>query len=161
MKLVDEKKALSEISSLRKSRKTVEGFSTLQTSIDNDKKKIDEVRALLDDPEQKKLDEQFKSVKKELDEVNKKMDEQSKGRDSLFEERNASQSNSSLHLSSSSIADRESCLTVSAQLDELFTKKKASANAFREANNKFCTLCFFFRLSKPRTERYLRAQTTN
>ncbi|GAA5839202.1 hypothetical protein JCM5353_007221 [Sporobolomyces roseus] len=115
MKLVDEKKALSEISSLRKSRKTVEGFSTLQTSIDNDKKKIDEVRALLDDPEQKKLDEQFKGLKKELDEVNKKMDEQSKGRDALFEERNA----------------------ISAQLDELFTKKKASANAFREANNKF------------------------
>lgn len=96
MKLVDEKKALSEISSLRKSRKMVEGFSTLQTSIDNDKKKIDEVRALLDDPEQKKLDEQFKGLKKELDEVNKKMDEQSKGRDALFEERNASQSNFSV-----------------------------------------------------------------
>ncbi|GAA6062547.1 hypothetical protein JCM10212_004108 [Sporobolomyces blumeae] len=115
MKLVDEKKALSEISSLRKSRKTVEGFATQQNSIDADKKKIDEVRQLLDDPEQKKLDERFKSIRKELDEVNKKMDEQSKARDALFEERNA----------------------ISAQLDELFTKKKASAQAFRESNNKY------------------------
>ncbi|GAA5968039.1 hypothetical protein JCM3765_003563 [Sporobolomyces pararoseus] len=115
MKLVEEKKALSEISSLRKSRKTVESFSTLQASIDNDKKKIDEVRALLDDPEQKKLDEKFKSIKKELDEVNKKMDEQSKSRDALFDERN----------------------TLSQQLDELFTKKKASAQNFRESNNKY------------------------
>ncbi|GAA5879180.1 hypothetical protein JCM16303_001329 [Sporobolomyces ruberrimus] len=115
MKLVAEKKALSEISSLRKSRKTVESFSTLQAAIDSDKKKIDEVRAQLDDPEQKKMDEQFKSIKKELDEVNKKMDEQSKVRDALFDERN----------------------TLSQQLDELFTKKKASAQAFREGNNKY------------------------
>ncbi|GAA5906480.1 Bfr1p [Sporobolomyces salmoneus] len=115
MKLVDEKKALSEISSLRKSRKTVEGFSTLQASIDQEKKKIDEVRALLDDPEQKRLDERFKETKKELDEVNKRMDEQSKARDGLFEERNE----------------------ISKELDELFTKKKASAQAFREANNKY------------------------
>ncbi|GAA6015531.1 hypothetical protein JCM11491_004384 [Sporobolomyces phaffii] len=115
MKLVEEKKALSEISSLRKSRKTVESFGTLQSAIDSDKKKIDEVRALLDDPEQKKLDEQFKSIKRELDEVNKKMEEQSKGRDALFDERN----------------------TLSQQLDELFTKKKASAQNFREANNKY------------------------
>jgi len=104
MKLVDEKKALSEISSLRKSRKTVEGFSTLQASIDNDKKKIDEVRALLDDPEQKKLDEKFKSIKKELDEVNKKMDEQSKGRDALFEERNTRESSISISLLSELIS---------------------------------------------------------
>lgn len=92
MKLVAEKKALSEISSLRKSRKTVESFSTLQAAIDSDKKKIDEVRAQLDDPEQKKMDEQFKSIKKELDEVNKKMDEQSKVRDALFDERNTRES---------------------------------------------------------------------
>lgn len=92
MTLVAEKKALAEITQLRKSRKTVESFSTMQAAIDNDKAKIDEVRALLDDPEQKKLDEKFKSLKKELDEVNKKMDEQSKGRDALFDERNSSAS---------------------------------------------------------------------
>ncbi|GAA5934527.1 uncharacterized protein JCM15063_004603 [Sporobolomyces koalae] len=115
MKLVDEKKALNEISQLRKSRKTVESFSTLQASIDNDKSKIDQVRAQLDDPEQKRIDEQFKALKLDLDEVNKKMDEQSKTRDSLFDERNE----------------------LSQQLDQLLGKKKASAQAFREANNKY------------------------
>ncbi|GJN92764.1 hypothetical protein Rhopal_005802-T1 [Rhodotorula paludigena] len=114
MKLVDEKKALAEVSNLRKSRKTVESFATQQAAIDADKAKVDEVRAELDDPEQKAASRKFDELRKELDEINKRMDEVSKSRDGLFEERNA----------------------ISKQLDELFGKKKASAAAFREANNK-------------------------
>ncbi|BGP41768.1 multicopy suppressor of BFA (Brefeldin A) [Rhodotorula kratochvilovae] len=115
MKLVDEKKALNEISALRKSRKLVESFATQQSAIDADKAKIDEVRKELDDPEQKAANVKFDGLRKELDEINKRMDEVSKGRDGLFEERNA----------------------ISKQLDELFSRKKASATAFREANNKY------------------------
>ncbi|GAA5912237.1 hypothetical protein JCM6882_005204 [Rhodosporidiobolus microsporus] len=115
MKLVEEKKALAEISSLRKSRKLVESFAAQQDAIDADKAKVDEVRKELDDPEHKALNDKFDALRKELDEINKKMDETSKVRDGLFEERNA----------------------VSKQLDDLFTQKKASAAAFREANNKY------------------------
>ncbi|GAA6030419.1 hypothetical protein JCM8097_009099 [Rhodosporidiobolus ruineniae] len=115
MKLVDEKKALAEISFLRKQRKVVESFSAQQDAIDADKAKVDEVRKELDDPEHKALNAKFDALRKELDEINKKMDETSKVRDGLFEERNA----------------------VSKQLDDLFTQKKASAAAFRDANNKY------------------------
>ncbi|GAA5838678.1 hypothetical protein JCM9279_003825 [Rhodotorula babjevae] len=115
MKLVDEKKALNEISALRKSRKLVESFATQQQAIDADKAKVDEVRKELDDPEQKAASSKFDELRKELDEINRRMDEVSKGRDGLFEERNA----------------------VSKQLDDLFGRKKASAAAFREANNKY------------------------
>lgn len=90
MKLVDEKKALSEISSLRKSRKVVESFAAQQAAIDADKAKIDEVRKELDDPEQKAVSKKMGELRKELDEINKKFDEVSKNRDGLFEERNAS-----------------------------------------------------------------------
>ncbi|GAA5873765.1 hypothetical protein JCM3774_000164 [Rhodotorula dairenensis] len=115
MKLVDEKKALAEISTLRKHRKTVESFSTQQAAIDADKAKIDQVRKELDDPEQKAASKKFDELRKELDEVNKRMEEVSKSRDSLYDERNA----------------------LSKQLDELWQKKKASATAFREANNAY------------------------
>ncbi|KPV72426.1 uncharacterized protein RHOBADRAFT_18227, partial [Rhodotorula graminis WP1] len=115
MKLVDEKKALNEISALRKSRKLVESFATQQQAIDADKAKVDEVRKELDDPEQKAASSKFDELRKELDEINRRMDEVSKGRDGLFEERNA----------------------VSKQLDDLFGRKKASVAAFREANNKY------------------------
>ncbi|GAA5968357.1 hypothetical protein JCM8115_006528 [Rhodotorula mucilaginosa] len=115
MKLVDEKKALAEISTLRKHRKTVESFSSQQAAIDADKAKIDQVRKELDDPEQKAASKKFDELRKELDEVNKRMEEVSKSRDGLYDERNA----------------------LSKQLDELWQKKKASATAFREANNAY------------------------
>jgi uncharacterized coiled-coil DUF342 family protein len=92
MKLVDEKKALAEISTLRKHRKTVESFSSQQAAIDADKAKIDQVRKELDDPEQKAASKKFDELRKELDEVNKRMEEVSKSRDGLYDERNARES---------------------------------------------------------------------
>ncbi|KAI5475599.1 nuclear segregation protein Bfr1 [Pseudohyphozyma bogoriensis] len=115
MKLVDEKKALMEISSLKKTRKTVESFSSQQAAIDADKAKIDTIRASLDDPEAKAISDKFTAVKAELDKINKEQEELSKSRDSLYEERNAA----------------------SKELDAVYTKKKESAAVFREANNKF------------------------
>ncbi|SCV73606.1 BQ2448_6036 [Microbotryum intermedium] len=115
MKLVDEKKALQEISNLKKARKNVESFASQQSSIDDEKKKIDEIRATMDSPENKANQDKFDKVRAELDEINKKHDEASKGRDALFEERNA----------------------ISKQLDEVYGKKKASAIAYKEANDKY------------------------
>ncbi|POY76529.1 hypothetical protein BMF94_0370 [Rhodotorula taiwanensis] len=116
MKLVDEKKALAEISTLRKHRKTVDSFASQQAAIDADKQKIDEVRKELDDPEQKAASQKFDELRKELDQVNKRMEDVSKSRDALFDERNA----------------------LSKQLDELWQQKKASSSAFRDANNAYC-----------------------
>lgn len=116
MKLVDEKKALAEISSLKKTRKTVESFNDQQAEIDAEKKKIDDIRAELDNPEAKAISAKFDAARSELDQINKQHDEASKGRDALFDERNA----------------------VSKELDALFTKKKESVAAFRAANDKYC-----------------------
>lgn len=136
MKLVDEKKALVEISSLRKHRKTVESFSSQQAAIDADKAKIDQVRKELDDPEQKAASKKFDELRKELDEVNKRMEEVSKSRDGLYDERNARES--SFSPQQLYVLTRSVRRSVSKQLDELWQKKKASATAFREANNAYC-----------------------
>lgn len=116
MKLVDEKKALAEISNLKKTRKTVESFSDQQAEIDAEKAKIDAIRAELDNPEAKAVSDKFNAARAELDKINKQHDEASKGRDALFDERNA----------------------VSKELDALFAKKKESVAAFRAANDKYC-----------------------
>ncbi|KAK4050344.1 multicopy suppressor of BFA (Brefeldin A) [Microbotryomycetes sp. JL221] len=115
MKLVDEKKALAEISNLKKQRKTVESFGEQQATIDAEKKQIDEIRASLDDPEAKAISDKFNATRAELDKINKAQDEASKGRDALFDERNA----------------------ISKELDGLFAKKKESVAAFRAANDKY------------------------
>ncbi|KAM0751038.1 hypothetical protein T439DRAFT_342782 [Meredithblackwellia eburnea MCA 4105] len=115
MKLVDEKKALMEISSLKKTKKNIESFSGAQAAIDEDKAKVDKIRAELDDPEAKAINDKITAIRSELDAINKQHDEASKGRDVLFEERNA----------------------ISKELDAVYAKKKESAAAWKEANNKF------------------------
>ena len=75
MKLVDEKKALSEISSLHKQRKNFSSFEAQQKAIDEVKAQIAEQKKLLDDPEQKALSEKYTVLQKELDELKAEQDE--------------------------------------------------------------------------------------
>ena len=116
MKLVDEKKALNEISNLKKTRKTVESFAAQQEIIDVEKAKIDEIRTGLDSPEAKAINDKFNAVKAELDIINAAHDESSKDRDGLYAERN----------------------NISAEIDAVYTKKKEAMSTYREANNKWC-----------------------
>ncbi|KAK0671130.1 hypothetical protein QBC41DRAFT_62406 [Cercophora samala] len=67
MKLVDEKKALNEISNLRKQKKLFGGFEQQQKLIDENKAKIKEIKDSLDTPEAKKLSEEYNTLQAELD----------------------------------------------------------------------------------------------
>lgn len=66
MKLVDEKKALGEISSLRKQRKGFAGFDEAQKGIDGVKSQIAELRKTLDNPEAKALSQKYDETNQEL-----------------------------------------------------------------------------------------------
>jgi chromosome segregation ATPase len=83
MKLVDEKKALSEISSLHKLRKNFSGFDTQQKGIDEVKAKIAEQKKLLDDPEQKALSDKYTVLQTELDGLKGEQDNAFKNLNSL------------------------------------------------------------------------------
>ncbi|KAH7115158.1 hypothetical protein B0J11DRAFT_553438 [Dendryphion nanum] len=75
MKLVDEKKALTEISSLKKLRKNFSQFDAQQKGIDDLKTQIAEQKKLLDDPEQKALSEKYTALQTELDALKAEQDE--------------------------------------------------------------------------------------
>ncbi|CAO2654409.1 Nn.00g111420.m01.CDS01 [Neocucurbitaria sp. VM-36] len=75
MKLVDEKKALSEITNLNKARKAFSGFDSQQKGIDDIKAQIAEQKKLLDDPEQKALSEKYTKLQTELDGLKAEQDE--------------------------------------------------------------------------------------
>ncbi|KIJ70555.1 hypothetical protein HYDPIDRAFT_23652 [Hydnomerulius pinastri MD-312] len=115
MKLADEKRALQEISTAKRTRKVVEGFQAVQDSIEADRAAADELRKQLDDPEFKATSDRYDAIKTELDELKKEADEMYAGRNKLFEERDGLQ----------------------AQLNTLFTEKRASAQQFREANDRY------------------------
>ena len=80
LSLFDEKKVVSEISNLRKAKKSLESLSSEQTSIETDRARMDEYKTELDalEPKRKEIKEQIDAVKAELDavkaELNKSMD---------------------------------------------------------------------------------------
>ncbi|KAI1323063.1 hypothetical protein F5Y16DRAFT_20388 [Xylariaceae sp. FL0255] len=87
MKLVDEKKALTEISNLRKQRKNFAQFDSSQKGIDDLKAKIKEIKDSMDEPEAKALSEQYNKIQAELDTIKAEQDEAFKNLNSLRDER--------------------------------------------------------------------------
>lgn len=117
LKLVDEKKSLTEISQLKKSRKTVESHSKLQASIDDDKIKIDAIRATLDHGESKVASEKYLALREKLDVINKGRDAINQDREQLFTQRNE----------------------YSKQIDELRAQKNESWAEWKHLNERFRT----------------------
>lgn len=132
MKLAEEKRALQEISKARGSRRTVESFQKEQDAIDADRAAADDIKKQLDDPEAKAVDDRFKAIKAELDAIKKEGDEAYANRNKLFDERNA----------------------IQAELDSLFGQKRAGAQAYREANDRY-----WAKVNEDRARRAERART--
>lgn len=86
MKLVDEKKALAEISSLNKAKKNFSGFEAQQKKIDDIKAQIAEQKKLLDDPENKALSDKYTTFQTELDALKAEQDEAFKNLRTLREQ---------------------------------------------------------------------------
>jgi uncharacterized protein (DUF3084 family) len=91
LKLIDEKKALAEISSLRRSRKQVETGASVDESIAADRAKIEELRKVLDDPENKKVQARWEELKAEMDKLRAEGNKAYEERSGLFDQRNALQ----------------------------------------------------------------------
>lgn len=117
MKLADEKRALQEINTVKRSRRIVESFQADQESIEADRRTVDELKKQLDDPESKAISERYDAIKAELDELNKEGDEAYAGRMKLFEERDSFQT----------------------QLNILFNQKRESSQQFRDLNDRYWT----------------------
>ncbi|CAE6530877.1 unnamed protein product [Rhizoctonia solani] len=115
MKIADEKRALAEISQLKRSRKIVEAFQGDEEAIQANKARIEELKKELDDPEAKAASDRFDAIKAELEEIKKEQDDAYASRNKIYDERSA----------------------ISATLDELYQKKRDSNAAWREANDKY------------------------
>ncbi|KAJ3857418.1 hypothetical protein EV368DRAFT_30302 [Lentinula lateritia] len=133
LKLADEKRALAEISSCKRSRRTLDAFQSDQESIDADRAAVAELRKQLDDPDFKAVSERYDKAKQELDELKKEEDVLYANRSKLFEERDS----------------------IQAQLNTLYNEKRESLQNFREANDRY-----YSKLNEDRARRAerLRAQ---
>lgn len=88
MKLVDEKKALAEISSMRKQRKGFAGFDEAEKGIADVKAQISELRKGLDNPEATALSQKYEKINQELTSTKSDQDQAYKSLNSLRDERN-------------------------------------------------------------------------
>ncbi|KAL9007463.1 MAG: hypothetical protein Q9173_007276 [Seirophora scorigena] len=88
MKLVDEKKALAEISSMRKQRKGFAGFDEAEKGIADVKAQISELRKGLDNPEATVLSHKYDKINQELASIKSDQDQAYKSLNSLRDERN-------------------------------------------------------------------------
>ncbi|KAI1095920.1 hypothetical protein F5B19DRAFT_439576 [Rostrohypoxylon terebratum] len=125
MKLVDEKKALTEISNLRKQRKNFAQFDTSQKGIDELKAKIKEIKDSMDDPEARALSEQYSKIQAELDAIKAEQDKVFKNLNSLRDERSKLQAE-----------QQEKFQAVRKIKDEFYSAKKAFAEYEREARQR-------------------------
>ncbi|KAF2670990.1 hypothetical protein BT63DRAFT_205581 [Microthyrium microscopicum] len=91
MRLVDEKKALEQISSMQRLKKSFDGFSQQQKQIDDIKAQISELKKGGDTPEAKALNERYDKIKAELDEDKKKSDHAYKNFSTLRDEKQKAQ----------------------------------------------------------------------
>lgn len=115
MKLADEKRALAEISSSKRSRRAVEGFQADQDAIEADRAEIEELKKQLDDPEAKAIAEKYETIKAELDSLRLEGDKAAAERNQLFAERDSLQ----------------------AQIKEWSAKKHESYQRFKEHNDRY------------------------
>lgn len=87
LRLVDERKALSDISQLRKQRKGFAGLDEAQKGINELKAQIAELRKTLDNPEAKALSDKYTEIQKQLDAIKAEQDGVFKNLNSLRDER--------------------------------------------------------------------------
>ena len=87
MKIVDEKKALADISQLNRQKKGFAGFEEAQKGIDDVKSQIAELKKSMDDPESKALSDRYTQITTELDSIKAEQEDAYKNLNALRDER--------------------------------------------------------------------------
>ncbi|KAJ5901803.1 hypothetical protein N7495_002331 [Penicillium taxi] len=87
LRLVDERKALSDVSNMRKQRKGFAGLEESQKTIDDLKAQISELRKTLDNAEAKALSDKYTAIQTELDAIKAEQNNVYKNLNALRDER--------------------------------------------------------------------------
>ncbi|TKA74086.1 hypothetical protein B0A55_05227 [Friedmanniomyces simplex] len=87
MKIVDEKKALAEVSQLNRQKKAFGGFEEAEKGISDVKAQIAELRKTLDDPESRAMSDRYTAITTELDSIKAEQDDAFKNLNALRDER--------------------------------------------------------------------------
>ncbi|KAK9456285.1 hypothetical protein V1511DRAFT_521085 [Dipodascopsis uninucleata] len=88
LKLVEEKRILQDITSLKKARKSFGSIREIESSIAESREKVAALRAKTEDKEFKELSAKYQKIQGELDSIRGELEKIQKNRSGLFEQRN-------------------------------------------------------------------------
>lgn len=91
LRLVDEKRYLTDISNLKRSRKALAGQDSAQAAIDGDREKLKDLKSTLDDSEAKAIQAEYTAITQKLDALREAQQKAMKSKNSLFDKRKAAQ----------------------------------------------------------------------
>jgi uncharacterized coiled-coil DUF342 family protein len=122
MKIVDEKKALADISQLNRQKKGFAVFDQAQKGIDEVKAQIAELKKTMDDPASRALSDRYTEITTELDKIKAEQDEVYKNLNALRDERTAAHE------------DQQKKYTAVKEIkDKFYTSRRAAVEYEREA----------------------------
>ena len=122
MKIVDEKKALADISQLNRQKKGFAAFDEAQKGIDDVKAQIAELKKSMDDPESKALSDRYTQITTELDQIKAEQDDVYKNLNALRDERTKAHEE-----------QQKKYATVKEIKDKYFQQRRAAADYEKEA----------------------------
>jgi len=122
MKIVDEKKALNEISQLNRAKKSFGSLDQSQKGIDDLRAQIADLKKGLDDPEAKALSEKYNTIQEELNKIKADQDEVYKNLNGLRDQRTKLQAE-----------QQEAWTAMKSYKDEHYEKKRAYRDYENEA----------------------------
>ncbi|WFD08533.1 multicopy suppressor of BFA (Brefeldin A) [Malassezia vespertilionis] len=115
MKIVEERKALNEISALKRARKPMEQLGEQQVQIDKLRTQAEQLRGTLNDPESQALNKRYDEIKQELDALSKEQEKTVGSRSKLLARRTA----------------------LSKELDDLHQARRDRLTAYHAENDKY------------------------
>ncbi|KAI9284642.1 hypothetical protein BC943DRAFT_337941 [Umbelopsis sp. AD052] len=111
VKLVEEKQILSEISTLKRHKNTIDSFKDQQTELDKERKIYEDLKKNIDDSQMKSLNQEFDAIKLELNDIQESQKTYRDKRNQLYEEQNS----------------------IKAQLDQQYEKMRTLRDEHRQA----------------------------
>jgi uncharacterized coiled-coil DUF342 family protein len=122
MKIVDEKKALADISQLNRQKKGFAAFDEAEKGINDVKGQIAELKKSMDDPESKALSDRYIQITAELDQIKAEQDDVYKNLNTLRDERTKAHKD-----------QQEKYATVKEIKDKYYQQRRAAADYEKEA----------------------------
>ncbi|KAI9295813.1 hypothetical protein K502DRAFT_290493, partial [Neoconidiobolus thromboides FSU 785] len=115
LKVIEEKKILSEISQLKKSKKSFDIIMDIEDSLEEDRQKLDAIRSGIDEAKSKAINAEYDEIKAKLDELNLSNNEEWTKKSKLFEKRDE----------------------IRKKIDEQYEKRREIIGNHKKANDEF------------------------